>query len=89
MANNHAEGFSKIPGVDLVGGVDTRPAQLAAFCEKHGIARGFASVDEALAWGLVDRICRPEDLLDQAHALTADAVGASADHVAAIKRLVP
>jgi enoyl-CoA hydratase/carnithine racemase len=45
--------------------------------------------DEALAWGLVDRICRPEDLLDQAHALTADAVGVSADHVAAIKRLVP
>jgi enoyl-CoA hydratase/carnithine racemase len=45
--------------------------------------------DEALAWGLVDRICPPEALLTEARALAADAVGASADHVAAIKRLVP
>jgi enoyl-CoA hydratase/carnithine racemase len=45
--------------------------------------------DEALAWGLVDRICPPEALLTEARALAADAVGASADHVPAIKRLVP
>lgn len=45
--------------------------------------------DEAFAWGLVDRICPPEALLTEARALAADAVGASADHVAAIKRLVP
>ncbi len=44
--------------------------------------------DEALTWGLVDRICSPESLLTEARALAADAVGASADHVAAIKRLV-
>lgn len=45
--------------------------------------------DEALHWGLVDRICAPDTLLPEARALAADAVGASADHVAAIKRLVP
>jgi enoyl-CoA hydratase/carnithine racemase len=45
--------------------------------------------EEALAWGLVDRICAPDTLLAEARALATDAVGASADHVAAIKRLVP
>lgn len=56
MAGNHAEGFAKIPGVTLVGGVDTRPEQLALFCKKHNIAKGFASVDEALAWGQFDAV---------------------------------
>ena len=50
MAKNHAEGFSAIPGVTVVGGVDTRPAQLAAFQEAHGIPHGFASIDDALRW---------------------------------------
>jgi predicted dehydrogenase len=54
MANNHAEMFAKIPGVQLVAGVDTRPEQLAAFRAKHNIPHGFASVDEALAWGQFD-----------------------------------
>lgn len=44
---------------------------------------------DALAWGLVDRICAPDDLLPQAHALTADVAGALRTHVAAIKALVP
>ena len=35
MAHNHAEGFAAIDGVELVAGVDTRPDQLTAFCEKH------------------------------------------------------
>lgn len=56
MANNHAEKFKEIEGVTLVGGVDTRPEQLAAFCAKHGIGRGFASLDEALAWGQFDAV---------------------------------
>jgi predicted dehydrogenase len=54
MAANHAEQFAAIDGVELVAGVDTRPEQLAAFCGKHGIAHGFASVDAALAWGQFD-----------------------------------
>ena len=55
------------------------------------ILMGGARIDaaEALAWGLIDRITAPDDLMTEARALVADATAASADHVAAIKRLVP
>ncbi len=56
MARNHAEGFSAIEGVEIVAGVDTRPAQLAEFCDRHGIAQGFESLDAALAWGGFDAV---------------------------------
>ena len=56
MANNHAQKFKEIEGVTLVGGVDTRAEPLAAFCAKHGIERGFASLDEALDWGQFDAV---------------------------------
>ena len=42
MAANHASSFAAIEGVTLVAGIDTRPEQLAAFCDKHGIANGFS-----------------------------------------------
>lgn len=41
---------------------------------------------EALAWGLVDRIC--DDPLAEARMLAADTISASAEHVAAIKRMI-
>lgn len=44
---------------------------------------------EALDWGLIDRITAPETLMAEAQAVAQDAMAASADHVAAIKRLVP
>ena len=44
--------------------------------------------ETALAWGLVDRIVPPEALMDTAEALAADVLGARADHVAAIKRMI-
>ena len=56
MANNHAEGFGAIDGVTLVGGIDTKPDLLAAFQERHDIPKGFASIDEALAWGQFDAV---------------------------------
>jgi predicted dehydrogenase len=56
MANNHATEFAKIPGVQVVAGVDTRPEQLADFRTRHNIPHGFASVDEALAWGQFDAV---------------------------------
>ncbi|MBK5926973.1 enoyl-CoA hydratase/isomerase family protein [Rhodobaculum claviforme] len=40
---------------------------------------------EALAWGLVDRLVPPDELPAAAAALSADALGANAAHVAAIK----
>lgn len=42
--------------------------------------------DEALAWGLIDRIAPPEALLDAADMLAAPALGAAEGHVAALKR---
>ena len=41
---------------------------------------------EALAWGLVDRIC--DDPLAEARMLAADTISASAEQVAAIKRMI-
>ena len=48
-----------------------------------------ASAEEAAAWGLIDRIVAPEDLSATVEGLTADARAASAEHVAAIKRMIP
>ncbi|WP_284165116.1 enoyl-CoA hydratase/isomerase family protein [Frigidibacter sp. SD6-1] len=44
--------------------------------------------DEALAWGLVDRIVPAEDLLASARSLAADVLAARAEHAAAIKALI-
>lgn len=45
--------------------------------------------EEALAWGLVDRVVPADALLETAQALTEAARGATAAHVAAIKRFFP
>lgn len=46
------------------------------------------TADEALAWGLIDRITAPDTLLAEAQALAADSLGATAAHVVAIKHLI-
>jgi enoyl-CoA hydratase/carnithine racemase len=43
--------------------------------------------EEALAWGLIDRIVAPETLIDSAKALAADAVAADLGHLHALKRM--
>lgn len=43
--------------------------------------------DEALAWGLIDRIVEPDGLMDGAKALAADALGADQGHLHALKRM--
>lgn len=43
--------------------------------------------EEALAWGLIDRIVAPEALMDTALALAADALAAEHSHVAGLKRM--
>lgn len=69
------------------------PARLAALigparAKMILMAGAKIGADEALGWGLVDRIVPPETLMDAARALTADALAASATHVAGIKALV-
>lgn len=45
--------------------------------------------DEALSWGLIDRVVEPEGLMDAALRLADHARSQSADHVAAMKRMIP
>jgi len=85
MANNHAEAFARIDGVQLVAGIDTRPEQLKAFCDKHKIGRGFASITEALAWGEFDAVTNVTP--DAAHFATTMPVLAAGKHILCEKPL--
>ncbi|WP_103334876.1 enoyl-CoA hydratase/isomerase family protein [Pseudotabrizicola formosa] len=72
----------------------TDPRRMAALigpARTKMILMGGVHIDaaEALDWGLIDRVTAPEALMVEAQALAQDAMAASADHVAAIKRLVP
>lgn len=85
MAKNHAEAFAAIPGVELVAGIDTRPDQLAAFRQTHGIPHGFASVEDALAWGEFDAVTNVTP--DAAHHATTLPFLAAGKHVLCEKPL--
>jgi len=56
MANAHAEAYAAMEGVELVAGVDTRPDNLSVFNAKHGIRRGFDTVEAAIEWGEFDAV---------------------------------
>jgi enoyl-CoA hydratase len=45
------------------------------------------TTEEALAWGLIDRIVSPDSLMDSAMALAADALAADQSHVARLVRM--
>jgi predicted dehydrogenase len=85
MAKNHVEGFAAIPGVSLVAGIDTRPEQLAAFRDRHGIPHGFSTLDEALAWGGFDAVTNVTP--DAAHHATTLPFLAAGKHVLCEKPL--
>ena len=54
MAANHARSFTADDRVEVVAAVDVDAARASAFAAKHGIARAFGSLDEAVAWGDFD-----------------------------------
>lgn len=85
MARNHAEAFAAIPGVTLVAGIDTRAEQLAAFQKAHSIPHGFASVQEAIAWGEFDAVTNVTP--DAAHYVTTLPFLAAGKHVLCEKPL--
>ena len=85
MAANHAENFGKIPGVELVAGVDTRPDPLGAFCDRFDIPKRFASLGEALDWGGFDAVTNVTP--DAAHHATTMPLLAAGKHVLCEKPL--
>lgn len=56
MARVHAEAFQKMPGVELVAGVDRRTDVLAEFCDEFAIPHRFSDLDEAISWGAFDAV---------------------------------
>jgi predicted dehydrogenase len=85
MANTHAKAFAAIPGVVLTAGVDTRADVLAAFCDRHGIARRFTTLDSALDWGGFDAVANVTP--DAAHFATTMPLLAAGRHVLCEKPL--
>ncbi|GHD98723.1 enoyl-CoA hydratase [Defluviimonas sp. 20V17] len=70
------------------------PARLAALvgparAKMILMAGARIGAEEAAAWGLIDRIVAPEALAATVADLTVDACAARAEHVAAIKRMIP
>lgn len=85
MAKNHAHEFAKIPGVQVVAGVDTKPAQLKEFCANHNIPNAFESLEQALAWGEFDAVTNVTP--DAAHYATTMPLLAAGKHVLCEKPL--
>ena len=85
MANTHAKAYAEIDGVELVGGIDPNAENLAAFCKRHGVDRGFASLAEALDWGDFDAVSNVTP--DPIHHGTTLALCAAGKHVLCEKPL--
>lgn len=56
MANQHAEAYAAMDGVEVVAGVDPNAENLHAFNAKHGIKHAFDQVQDALDWGEFDAV---------------------------------
>jgi len=65
MANNHANNFKMIGGVEIVAAVDVDPIRVEAFALQHGIAQTFTSLEDAIAWGEFDAVANVTP--DRAH----------------------
>ncbi|QRM56461.1 Gfo/Idh/MocA family oxidoreductase [Sinorhizobium sp. BG8] len=85
MANNHAEHFAAIDGVELVGAVDVDPNRVKAFAQTHKIPNVFTSLEEAIAWGAFDAAANVTP--DKAHHPTTLALLQANKHVLCEKPL--
>lgn len=85
MANSHANAFSKIEGVEIVGAVDVDPSRAKAFAAQHDIDQTFTSLEEAIDWGEFDAVTNVTP--DKAHHPTTLALIAAGKHVLCEKPL--
>jgi predicted dehydrogenase len=51
MARLHAQNFTVLPDVKVVGGVDLDADRVMSFCKAHRITRHFTSLEDAIQWG--------------------------------------
>ena len=84
-AHSHATEYAAMDDAAVVAVVDTRPDVLAAFLAVHGIERGFATLDEALAWDGFDAVSNVTP--DAVHHPTTLALLAAGKHVLCEKPL--
>jgi predicted dehydrogenase len=87
MAARHAMEFSSNPDCEVVAAVEVLPERLANFLATHNIPRGFASLDEALAWGEFDAAANITP--DAVHYPTTMQLIAAQKHVFCEKPLAP
>lgn len=79
MASSHALAFSKIAGVELIGGVDVDRKRVDDFAAKYRMLKAFTSLDEAIAWGGFDAAANVTP--DSAHHPTTMALLKAGKHV--------
>ena len=60
----------------------------ASRAKEISLTGNFISAEQALAWGLINHLVAPEDLLDKARALAADMLSCVPDTLAAYKALM-
>ena len=60
----------------------------ASLAKEISLTGNFISAEQALAWGLINHLVAPEDLLDKARALAADMLSCVPDTLAAYKALM-
>ncbi|MEN3793009.1 Gfo/Idh/MocA family oxidoreductase [Fulvimarina sp. MAC3] len=87
IAARHAEKFGEIDSIEIVAAVDMNGERAAAFAEVHGIARSFASLGEAIAWGEFDAAVNSTP--DAVHMATTLELLAAKKHVFCEKPLAP
>jgi predicted dehydrogenase len=85
MAAAHVRAYQAMPGVTVVAGVDTRPDVLKAFQTDHAIPHGFATVQDAIAWGGFDAVSNVTP--DSVHKTTTLPLLAAGKHVLCEKPL--
>lgn len=85
MARRHAEFLSQNPDCAVVAGVDTDAERLAQFLTDRAIPRGFADLEEALAWDGFDAVCNVTP--DRIHHATTMRLAQAGKHVLCEKPL--